>query len=290
MSEKGEVNTNRDFCKTPEQLRQQLSGMSEPEIMQMLSDWTECAHRSGEELPPELVMTFYDVLDEVAPLEPMPFDFQASWKRFTKEHPELIPQENGADTGKKRWVRSRKLKYLISLATATLMIISVYAMDMPTVVYFWGQDVLQIRPTSGTMNFTEKNDEGYSSLTDVLNANAVDAAIPTWIPDNYYLEEISVQTDNGIFYCTASYISSTLNKRPILIRVIAYSDMESIPDINYERNVDERHQSVSFNGYTVMLTSNNAFKRANWISGNCSVSVSGELSALEIKQILHSIE
>ncbi|RKJ73046.1 DUF4367 domain-containing protein [Butyricicoccus sp. 1XD8-22] len=289
MPEKREVNTNCDFCKTPEQLRQQLSGMSEPEIMQMLSDWTECAHRSGEELPPELVMTFYDVLDEVAPLEPMPFDFQASWKRFTKEHPELIPQEKGADTEKKRWARPRKLKYLLSAAVVAALCIGAYANDMPSVVYLWGQDVLQITSTSGEMEFERPNNEGYTSFHDALQAHGMNVDLPTWLPERFHLEDISINLNPEIDYFTAEYISSAKDERPIFIHILYCKSDNDFPTISYEKDVNGDYQKYFINGNEIYVFTNEGLVHINWIDYRCSVDISGPLSKKELKQILHSI-
>lgn len=289
MSEKKEVNTSRDFRKTPEQLRQQLSGLNESEIMQMLSDWTEISYRSGEELPPELVMTFYDVLDEIAPLKPMPFDFQTSWKRFTKEHPEFIPQEKGEGRTKKNGTSSRKLKYLVSLAAIIVLCITAYAKDIPTVVYLWGQDILQITSVSGEMELEKPNEEGYTSFQDALQAYDIDIDLPTWLPERFHLEEISVDIGANMNDFTAVYISELEDERPIFIRVVFCNSSNDFPSITIEKDANSEYQKYVINANRTYVFTNEGLTHINWIDDIYAIDISGPFSKKESKQILHSI-
>lgn len=287
MPEPNEARAGRAACETPEALRRQLRGMDAPAILQLLSARTEAASRAGVELPLETVQTFYEVLDEIAPLKPEPYDFQASWQRFAKEHSELLPV--GAVRSKDGRARPRRLKYLLSLAAAAALCVSAYARDLPAFVYLWGRDILQVSPASAEMAFESPNAEGYTSLADALQSNGIALDLPAWLPERFRLDELSVDRSTDIQYFDAVYISENETERPLFIHVLCTTPGEGIPTIAYEIDEGGKHQKFSVNGHDVYLFTNRRMTHIHWVDSVYVLDVSGPLSDREAKQILYSI-
>lgn len=289
MIKNGEVKLNIDSHDQLDQLRNRLRSMSEPEIMQMLRTWTEAAKRSGDELEPEIILTFYEVLDEVAPIEPIPFNFQASWERFTRNNPQLFEMEEDTDKKKSKIIKFRKRILLIIAATITLLCGTAYATDFPETIYFWGQDFFQVHPASGRTSMLMPDENGFVTLEQALNAYEINIKAPDWIPQDYQLEEISVSSIENAQIVTASYEPSVSDARPLYIRILKYADGQSIPDMSYESDESSAVDHFEIKNHDVIFSTNEGISRGSWIFNNYAITVSGFLSEFELKQIIYSM-
>ncbi len=289
MEENWEVKSNIDSHTQLDQLRKLLHSMSEPDIMQMLKAWTEAAKRSGTELEPEVILTFYEVLDEIAPIEPIPYDFHASWERFTRNNPQLFEMEEDAENKHSKKTQFRKRTLLISAAIIALLCGTAYATDFPETIYFWGQDFFQVHPVSGRTSMLVPDENGFITLEQALNAYKINVKAPTWIPKNYQLEEISVSTIENAQIITASYASNVSDTRPLYIRILRYSDEQSVPDMSYESDEFSVIDHFDIKNHDVIISTNEGISRVSWIVGNNAITVSGSLSEFELKQIVYSM-
>lgn len=296
MAEKIKANTDLGFEKKYEQLRAELRGKSESELLRALRERMEEAASSEQELAPEVVRAYYDAMDEQAPLAPMPFDFEASWSRFTRENPEFFedapetaPEKEEVDRTKNELKRTGRMKLLLVVAAAVVVCsIAAMAADLSETWYFWKQDVLGLEPASGNMSLAEPNEDGFCTLDEALAAYGVVTDSPGWVPERYHLDEISVTEEPDVTVFTASYISTISDERSILVRV-SYSEVQEFPYENYETDVAQGESSYSFNGCEAVITTNEGYLRASCYLEDCVITITGSLSELELKQMLRSI-
>lgn len=287
MFENKEVNTNIDFHSCPDQLRENLCNMSETTIMKMLNEWTIAAQSSGQELDPELIVVFYEVLDEIAPLEPIHYDFHASWNRFMQNNPGLFETEEDAQKKSKQSFNPSRRIFVAMIAAVILLLGTAYATDLPEFVYLWGQDFFQMRPDSGRISLATPNENGFTTLGQALDAYNIALRTPTWIPERYQLEEISVSLVDRNPIITALYDSYDSSERPLYIRILKYPNGQNIPDMGFENDESSKAKHLKLNGYDAIITKNEGITRINWVENNCAISISGSLSEFELKQLMY---
>lgn len=148
----------------------------------------------------------------------------------------------------------------------------------------WGEGIIQtFCNPSGTMELPANNPSEYHSLEEALIANDIDAnGCPTWIPQDYSLYSVRVQTADGIIRCTASYEST---RGELIIRITKHTIYDTV-------STEEREDGGSLylhNGIEYYLVSNYDWAKAGWDIGLNSYVISGQISEDELKEIINSI-
>jgi len=284
---------NRDSCSDYANLRKHLQGKTLQEIRGELDALLEEEVRTGVELDPLVIEEYAIAMEALAPDIGEREDVDLRWKKLMADNPDLFPVEEPApaepDHSKKRTVRRRPPIGRLLLAAAlacTLLTGTAVAYQWPDYIVSWGKEILGIAPaTSGTMTLSEPTEEGFATLEDALEyIDAGDVAMPTWVPERYTIEKITVQETSIYSMAVVTYKSSDSN---MVMRVSCYNESAEIPDLKSEK--DEYGEEFTHEDDLYYFCENVGIFQVSWESGNCLCSISGGISKQEAKDMINSI-
>lgn len=269
--------------------KKHLGAMSAQELKSELDAMFEREERTGEKADPELIAEYLTALErldaEAAPPPPSHDHFEASWDRFTKTHPDLFPP---AKPKAQNWGKKAIRLFEVAVLAAAILIATAAAFRWPDYVVNWGKELFTIAPaTSGVMELAEPNTDGYSTLAEaVVGVGMDDAETPSWIPARFSISDIIVQEVPAYTVATAIY---TAEESELAVRITRYFNAEDVPYFNFEKNDDDKQDTVTRGGITYNYTENYEILRVTWKDGKCLYSILGEVSREEIDQMINSI-
>lgn len=237
----------------------------------------------------DLLCAYLDVLEEKDPVLPPDRDPAAQYEKFKEDHAELFdaPERAAKQALPRKGRFPRVKKVLTALAAAFCVVVLVADASGAGVIgrlIEWGTETFSLRPASGVMELPVAEESGFRSMSEALEYYEVEnPAIPTWIPEQYAIEEVIVFESNDSTIISGKY---TTNGKKLLIRAsIPFGEV-----FTYEKNISDEYTTYTAkNGITFILSGNSEMDRAVWDAGGYAYSVTGDLTEKELKQMLDSI-
>lgn len=277
-------------------LKKRLGTMSPSQILDELKMMTDQARAANGDLDPNIVLAYYEVLDEVDPIK-VPKDACAkSLELFARNHPEFLqPQPvNVSSTINQQRISSLFVRHRAVVAVAILAIFGLgsvaVAYEVPQRLISWGIETFQLGPPCGDMRLSQPTEDGYYTLEDALDAYDVDTASPTWMPGRSFLDDVSVIPNEMWNTYLAVYMLQDKMTNLGVIKVTEYFDPQNIPMWRFEDEGEEARETQYVGEIEVSITRNKEDTRISWKSGNCIGSVYGQFTESEITQIVKSIK
>ena len=217
---------------------------------------------------------------------------QEAWESFQKNYLPEQETESPSKPGRPdKAARYRLHRIVAAAAVLALLICAVPAVgafewaDLWKAVATWAKETFSfISP--GETQPTEPcpdNFDTYTSLQEALGENNRAADIvPTWIPERYSFNDITVDESP----MRRTYIAFYLNgKDPLTITVQAYLDS----DPEKTEITGELLEVYEASGVSYYIISNHEQLRAAWVIDSYECYISGELTVEEMKQMIDSI-
>lgn len=270
---------------TAAELKPRLREKPLPELteeMEKLSDDPDC--------DVDLLCAYLDVLEEKAPVLPTGYDPAAEYAKFREAHAELFDlqePEMPERPAPRKGGLFRLRQTLVTFAAVFCLVVFVADANGAGVIdrlIEWGAEIFTLRPISGVMELPSANGNEFRSLQEALDCYEVkDAAIPTWIPSRYSVDQITVSESDGATIISGKYLSG--NDKLFIRGSLSYDE-----DFAFEKDIADGHSLYTVNGITFILSTNFEEERAVWTAGGYVYSVSGNITEKELKQILDSVQ
>lgn len=245
------------------------------------------AERAGGDVDSDILDIYLCILDEKDPVADDGVTFDQMWGTFQNHHPELIPPAPAQQKAASRHRRPIKRRFAIAaLASVALLVGVALAFRLGNIVLDKGETSVSERP-SGTMLMDEANTEGYRSLAEALEDQSISevGTLLTWIPQEYALTAVNAIELEGTQKITATFESDDGKK--IAYRLVYNPSGSS--DMEYEKN--ESYQDTwRFGGYDYYFMINNGDLRVMWDAGNIYVSIFGDATEDQLKEMVKSIK
>ena len=247
---------------------------------------------SAETLDVEALDALLDGLQERAPVME-DFDPSSILGALKQDRPEFFtPEEPGAAPaaqrrqGRRKPGRTRRfLRLEVAAAILLLLVISAGAMGFSPVqrLMDWASEILHIdRNPSGVMELPEDSDAEYRSLEEAMLANGVEpVGCPTWVPEDYSLENVIVLNIDGGMKFLATYYS---DRGEMFVRVTEYADTTSTAFEKSEGGYIYTHNKIEFD-----IMQNLDIVKIGWQINFYAYSITGALNNEEIERIIKSI-
>lgn len=284
MSENQNCGTN-DFSKYDAMTTEELE-----EILRLDAEAPE-----GQESDGELLLYVMEVLAQRKRNSDNPGKTALeAWESFQKHY---LPQEeacleNTAQTKKSAKSVRSWLPRLIAAAAVIVILVGVPLTvsafgweDIWNAVAQWAKETFSFVSGEDTQN-TEpnpKNIDKYTSMQQALAETDQESDfVPTWIPDGYKLEEITIDENPMQKVYVAIYRNGDAF---VMVTVKSYIDAD--PE-KVEVN-EELVEIYEASGIEYYIFSNNGQLRAVWIKDSYECYISGDLTIEEIKTMIDSI-
>lgn len=266
---------------------------------ELLNEIEKMLSASAEEMDTDRIEEYLSILQERVPVTEM-YDPEEQWSKLETEHPLIFEegpspciayQADEESVAKCEHHRNRLLYFLrtvaISMAAVFCFVVTASALGFPPAqaVLHWAEGVIQVYTNpSGQMELSDDDPSEYHSLGEALEVNGIDASgLPTWIPRDYAVSNISVKSSDGVLKCSAIYHSDRGN---VAIRVIDHMMPFSVE--TKERNTTG---SIYIHNETeYYIAADDGVIKAGWHHGNLSYIISGQISEDEIKEMINSIQ
>lgn len=259
---------------------------------------------TGEQVNPNLVAAYMEVIEELAPVEIAQEDVEQSRIIFEQNHPELfwkgVPTSDKADTSAvhtcnnhrptRRIVRRRKRAVLLAA-----IVIVIFALGSMAVAANWSQikvtwesEVLLIGTyNSGATELPPEVVSEYRSLAEALDAYDMSGNDPKWIPSGFSITDVETSDYNEQTTVFAVYGNGS--GKEIIIRIVRAKARDT-PDAGYERS-DSGESVYTTHGVNFQLTDNIEQARCTWQieSENIYASITGDISIRQLKHMINSI-
>lgn len=266
---------------------------------ELLQEIEEMLCSSAEEMDTDRIERYLAILQERAPVME-DYDPEAHWDKLEKDHPQIFVEDDAsqdapvpdAEKGNGAVVvpHRRPFRLLrmieVALITALCLVVTASAFGFNPVqaILKWAEGVIQVYSNpSGIMELPAEDPSEFHSLEEALEANGIESSgLPTWVPRDYTLADVTVRLTDGLVKCTATYESE---RGELTIRVIKYFMADAA--LAEEREADG---SVYLkDGVEYYLISNYEQSKAGWQIGLNSYVISGQISETELKEIIDSI-
>ena len=216
---------------------------------------------------------------------------QIAWESFEKDY--LPIEEESEHTAQSRKPMRPWVRRLMTVAAVFVLLIGLSATVVRAfgwekvwnAVAKWARETFSF-VSDGNVELTEPSKElpqEYTSLQEALDAtNQLGISVPTWIPNGYLLDDITIE-ENPI---QRVYIAHYKNAgKEILVTVQSYlsSDLEIM---EIKEDLLEKYQ-VGEKEYHIF--NNNQQICAAWTESSYECYISGDLTLDEIKTMLNSI-
>lgn len=203
-----------------------------------------------------------------------------------------MPEDNNNEPTRRESVKVRSgfPRWLRSLTAAAAVVVILILGSVTARAFGFNIWEAVVKWTQETFHFGEwgntnaDNNMLYASFQEALEKGNVPASIvPTWIPEDYEL--IDVTADRNPLQKT--YIAKYTNEEKVLrITVQDYLD----GDPNYVEQSDGLIEEYEVSGVTYYLFKNNKKIYAVWIVDSFECRITGELTIDELKTMINSIE
>lgn len=277
-------------------LKEHLQTLNADQVLAELNEKTAQALAHGEELDPHIVLAYYDVLDELSPIDIPAGAKTSSISSFVSEHPDFTPEESvPAQRTPKRRIFMHLRHHRVAAALLTLVILATFtsvavALEWPQKIYTWGIDTFQIGPTCGDMRLETPTEDSYSSLEEALSDYGVNTYTPSWMPRTVKLDDIAVSKSELWTSFYAIYVLKEDSSDFGAVKITVYNDLSKIPTVKYEDNGEGSRYFMEVNGLNVVVSENEGDYRASWKDENCTGIVYGGFNQSEIEKVVKELK
>ena len=211
---------------------------------------------------------------------------QEAWESFEKHY---LPEEEEAHTvksnriGLRRWIAAAAvLAILVSIPfTASALTWD----EIWNAVATWAKETFSFT-SQGQPAPTEPSTEdarSYNSLQELLaETNSATDIVPTWIPERYTLQDITMDENPMRRSYTAIYTDSNT-----MLRVSVQSYLDA--DAEKLEITEDLREIYKVKGVEYYIISNFDQLRAVWIKDSYECNISGDLTVEEMKTMIDSI-
>lgn len=277
-------------------LKEHLKTLNADQVLAELNEKTALALAHGEELDPHIVLAYYDVLDELAPVKIPAGSKNSSISDFVSEHPDFTLEESiPAQRTPKQRIFMNLRHHRVAAALLVLVILATFtsvavALEWPQKIYTWGIDTFQLGPTCGVMRLETPTEDGYSSLEDALSDYGVSTYTPSWMPKIVKLDNVAVSPNELWTSFYAIYVLKDDSSDYGAVKITVYDDLSKMPTIKFEDNGEGSRYFIEVDGVYVVVSENEEDFRATWKIGNCTGVVYGEFSQSEIEEVVRNLK
>lgn len=245
----------------------------------------------------------FTVLEVIAEREKRQPDYQpphsdAAWERFQQyyntpdgvgqslfpvegaEEKRSQPAEKVRHTGRPGWKRLAIIAAAIAMLLAGIFSAQAVGIDIPGIIARWTDDVFYFQgPTTET--------SGQAEWAKALIDEGVESnMLPTWIPSDF--EAGALRIEDYVFLKVMYQPFSCSDGRQFKIVVQLFTSPEFLSTDNFEKD-DTLVNKIEHNGIEVYFFANRDENIATFINGVSEVSVMGNLSIVDLEQIIYSI-
>lgn len=293
----GDTNLNIAGASDTHSLKEHLRSMSPDAIQAELDERTAQAESTGGELDIEVALVYYEILDEVDPVDIPPNAQAESLSRIYQQHPEYKPARTPEDktltpAPRRGIFHIFKANYVAAVVAVILMFAIgtvAFALDLPAKIYVWGKDRFSFGPASGDMRLEQPTEDGFYSLEDALTHYGIETYLPTWMPEQMKLDEVTVMKRTDWTSFISVYVFKETGEYAATIKIMRYLDSESIPVVTFEDAGEKMRSTISAGDIEVNVTENEDDFRASWEADSCIGNIYGVFTESEIERIVKSI-
>lgn len=288
MKSKNPVENNELDRAQKRKAQPDLSSKSNSELLNELEE--KMSAMTENDFDYELVEQHLKALQDSAPVM-TDYDPSAELASLQNEHSALFDEDNDSRITKPN-VKSHKkaVRFLrigeVAVAAVLLLTVSASAFNFNPIKMFlnWAEEILQVQNgPSGMMELPEESVSQYKSLEEALAKNGADMGnLPSWVPEDYTLVNVSAKTSEG----TAKYIAYYASDRgDMYIRV-------DQSNANWTETSEKNVGGYIFEstGFEYYIVSNIEDSKAGWTSGSYSYLIDGKITEAEIKKMIKSIQ
>ena len=199
------------------------------------------------------------------------------------DHEDPIPvTENKAKRIAFRWVRAL-------VATAAIFVIVIFGsvtakafgFDIWEAVVQWTQETFHFGSWG---NSNTNNNLPYATLQEALEKGNIPAWLaPSWIPEGFYLADITIDQSPIKKVCRAKY---TNGER--ILRITIQEHFNNGP--TFVEQSDGLVEEYVVSGITYYIFANNNQVRATWLNDSYECDISGDVTIEELKKMIDSIQ
>lgn len=238
---------------------------------------------------PELIEAIANILDERAPA-PVPQETpEESLRRFRAQFAPML--DSGPETPKPSARPSRRvLRGVLAACLCVVMLLAIAqacGLDLIGRFLEWREETFVLRGQSGGQMVLDEVSQGeYASAAEAVAAYGITEPVaPTWIPERFHIEYARAKELGFAVDITARYAGDDGQK--VVLRIYN-AQSGGTSDIHSEHSTPES-TPYETGGVTFLLSDNNAQYQAAWEVGDCTCSISGDLTESELIQMIDSI-
>lgn len=232
-----------------------------------------------------------DALDAATSDDDDSFDVEASLAAFHREHQDLFKRQNAAHTS--FWKRS-KLRIALPMAAMLVIVMGsltaqALGVDVFGAVARWTSEIFHFTDSSipyamiQTVPLAEGETKNYDTLQDAVDDFGIDVPLaPSWVPDRFVLSEVIAENISSGILIYAAY-----NASDGFLRI---SFNESSKDIygSLEKDLSTA-KAIDISNILHFIVTDQGITKAVWQNGELECHVSGNVTMLEMEQIINSI-
>lgn len=273
--------------KTPcSQIAADARQRSNQELLQEIERILETS--SAKDMDTDKLEAYLDILQEHAPVME-DYDPEGEWEKAKAQHPLLFavePSKRSKKANVRRWFESIRAAEIV-VAVALCLMITANAFGYNPVRQFldWADGVIRVYSNpSGEMTLPPEDPSEYHSLAEALEAYGIDPdSCPTWIPEDYAIEIITLRDSNRLWRIAGVYAGE---RGELMIRVTLHKNAD------YWSNTIERDDGgtlCTINGREFLIVTNATRSKISWVEESCFYEINGLLTEKEIEEIIRSI-
>lgn len=264
-----------------------MGNMSEEELLNQMEIDLEAM--TDLDYDDHLIDAYLDALEKAAPLE-INIDVDASLNEFHTLHES--PVEKPFKTNSEVEKRAGKKIFTMRLIVAVILGCTIFGsivgqaigIDVWNIIVSWTKETFSFQTTPDV----ENNPVGkttYSSLEKAIDDLGLGENLYPNNTLNFMLTNVSVFSDADMIKINADY---TCGEKYMLISIRHYLSGEVSTSVIFEKQFDEPAEIYSWKGVNHYIVSNTDQMTATWIYGSNLISITGNLSKEEIKEIIIS--
>lgn len=277
------------------QNHEHLDEMTADELTDALSDmWDEMDETNYD---PAKMDAYLAELEKQEPISP-DFDVDASLAAFHEKHAWLFKQATPVQiptaakpVHRRRWRPSLVAAIILVMILCSMMTAQALGFDVFGAIARWTEETFHFSTSTQSADNQQSSSvmtEGeYATLQEALDSCGISEPItPSWLPDGFEADTITVTPQVGIVRIRASYRA---HDRNFSVMIRQYDSPENMDSATFEKDSADIivYEQGSITHY---IMSNNASLTATWMAGEQLLcSISGDLTVDEMKQIINSI-
>lgn len=213
---------------------------------------------------------------------------QEAYEIFKQHYmPEIDNKDSvPAKEHKPKNLRPRWMRGLVATAAAVVILLSgvvtaeAYGVDVWKAVVQWTQDTFHFGNGGSSGS---NNDLLYDTLQDALLDNEItENLVPTWLPERFQLDDISITQSPKKDTYRATYISGDQT-----LRITIQNYLEGVPV--YVEQGEGLVEEYNVDGITYYLFENNDYFQGVWVVDTYECYIAGDVTIDELKMMLDSI-